>query len=387
MILILKIIFWFSLFIVFWANIGYQVSLVILSKSIKRKNEKLTNYFPSVTIMVVAHNEEKVILDKLKNLEHIKYPRDKLSILVSSDNSTDLTNHIVEEYIQNNSEMNINIYKSKNRMGKTNAQNEAQKLVHSEFLIMTDANSMLGEESVKELMSSFSNEEVAYVTGKLIYTNNGKSDTSTNESLYWNLDLRLREIESNIQTITAGNGALYAIRNSSYYDFDPIESHDSSMPIYYALNGKRAIYNPDAVAYEKAGENTKDEFSRKIRMNRVLLSHILPNIHILNFFKYKWFTYFYLGHRTSRYLLWIAHLLLLLTNIVLSFTYSAFLFILIPHLLVIILGGLQFILKSKNRILNMIYYYLVTITAQYVGIWNKLSGKSKPFWEKVETTR
>lgn len=387
MILILKIIFWFSLFIVFWANIGYQVSLVILSKSIKRKNEKLTNYFPSVTIMVVAHNEEKVILDKLKNLEHIKYPRDKLSILVSSDNSTDLTDHIVEEYIQNNSEMNINIYKSKNRMGKTNAQNEAQKLVHSEFLIMTDANSMLGEESVKELMSSFSSEEVAYVTGKLIYTNNGKSDTSRNESLYWNLDLRLREIESNIQTITAGNGALYAIRNSSYYDFDPIESHDSSMPIYYALNGKRAIYNPDAVAYEKAGENTKDEFSRKIRMNRVLLSHILPNIHILNFFKYKWFTYFYLGHRTSRYLLWIAHLLLLLTNIVLSFTYSAFLFILIPHLLVIILGGLQFILKSKNIILNMIYYYLVTITAQYVGIWNKLSGKSKPFWEKVETTR
>lgn len=254
MIIFLKITFWVSLFIIFWANIGYQASLMILDKLIKKKNKKLTNFFPSVTVMVVAHNEDKVILDKLKNLEKIEYPHNKISILVASDNSTDKTNYIVEEYINNNPDINVKLYKAESRMGKTNAQNEAQKFVESDFLVMTDANSMLDSISIKELISSFYDGSISYVTGKSVYTNSELSGTSSNESFYWNLDLRTREIESDIQTITTGNGALYAIRNSEYIDFNPIKSHDSSMPLYYALKGKRAIANHDAIAYEKGGD-------------------------------------------------------------------------------------------------------------------------------------
>lgn len=387
MIIFLKIIFWVSLFIIFWANIGYQISLIILDKLIEKKNIKLNDFFPSVTVMVVAHNEDKVILDKLKNLEEIEYPHNKISILVASDNSTDNTNYIVEEYIKNNPDINVKLCKAKSRMGKTNAQNEAQKFVESEFLVMTDANSMLDRASIKELVSSFYDESISYVTGKLVYTNSELSGTSSNESFYWNLDLRIREIESNIQTITAGNGALYAIRNSEYIDFNPIESHDSSMPIYYALNRKRAIANHDAVAFEKAGENNKDEFSRKVRMNRVLLSHIVPSFKLFNIIKYKWFTYFYFGHRTSRYLLWIAHLFLLCSNIILSFFSNLFLLLLLFHIFIFILAGIQHYFNTKNRLLNIIYYYLITIVAQYVGVWNTLTGNSRPFWEKAESTR
>lgn len=387
MILFLKITFWVSIFIIFWANIGYQVSLILIGKLSSRKNKKIENFYPTVTIMVVAHNEEKVILDKLNNLKEINYPKENLSILVASDNSTDKTNEKVEDFIRTNENSNIRLYKAANRMGKTNAQNEAQKVVNSEFLVMTDANSMLDKFSVKEIVSSFSDDNIAYVAGKLVYINSEASGTSSNESFYWNLDLKIREIESNVQTITAGNGALYAVRNSDYVDFNPIKSHDSSMPIYYGLKGKRAIANHDAIAYEKAGENTNDEFNRKVRMNRVLLAHILPSLKILNFFKLRWFTYFYLGHRTSRYLLWLAHLSLLVSNIILSIYSKFFLLVLVLHILVLFLGGIQKFLKLNNRIINLIYYYLVTITAQYLGVWNSIRGKSKPFWEKAESTR
>lgn len=387
MIIFLKTIFWISVFIIFWANIGYQVSLLLLDKLIRRRNVKADNFFPSVTIMIVAHNEEKVILDKLNNIREIDYPQNKLFILVASDNSTDATNEIVENFIQNNKDINVRMYKAARRMGKTNAQNEAQKTVKSEFLVMTDANSMLDKNSIKELMSSFESDDIVYVTGKLNYINGDDSETSSNESFYWNLDLKIREIESNFKTITAGNGALYAVRNSEYVDFDPIESHDSSMPLYYSLNHQRAIANHKALAFEKAGENTEDEFNRKVRMNRVLLSHIMPDLRILNIFKYGWFTYFYLGHRTSRYLLWMAHLILLCSNIILAFKSELFGFILIGHLLVLLIGLIQHLFKLKNRITNLIYYYLVTIFAQYKGIWNVVTGKSKPFWEKAESTR
>ncbi len=381
-----KIIFWVSAFIIFWAMIGYPISLKVIEKLLKeRKNLKDNSYKPKVTLMIVAHNEEKIILEKLKNSISLDYPTEKLEILVASDNSTDKTNEIVKKFIKENAIFKIKLYETKERKGKTNAQNEAAKGVESDILVMTDANSIFEKNAISELVSSFSSEEIVYVCGKLVYVNK-ENETGKSESTYWNIDLKMREIESNIQTITAGNGAIYACRTNIYHDFDPIKCHDTAMPLYYALKGKRAIFNKDAIAYEKAGETSKDEFKRKVRMSRIVLSSILPELRILNIFKYKWFTYFYLGHRTCRYLLWLAHILLLITSIILS-NQVLYAIVLSIQLLVYITSILKHILNFENKIINILYYYCMTILAQLKGVINTLTGRSKPFWEKVESTR
>ncbi len=385
--LTLKIVFWFFVFIIFWANIGYPFSILLLGKFCKRKNEKIANYEPTVTLMIVAHNEEKVIQEKMENVLKIDYPKDKLEILVSSDNSTDKTNQIVKSFIEKNQSNKIRLYEVKERKGKTNAQNEAVKLVKSEILVMTDANSIIEKNAIKEIVSSFSNKTIAYVTGLLVYTNSIDNNTSNMENSYWNLDTKIREIESNIQTITAGNGALYACRTSEYFDFNPIQCHDSAMPIYYALKCKRAIANHNAIAYEKAGENTNDEFKRKVRMNRDILSSILPSIKILNAFKYKWFTYFYLGHRTCRYLLWLSHILIFILSGVLMFENPIYLLAFIVQMLFYLMAIMKQLFKIDNKFINIIYYYCITILAQIIGVKNILTGKAKPFWEKAESTR
>ena len=384
--IVAKIIFWISAFIIFWAMIGYPISLKVIERLLKeRKNLKDNNYKPKVTLMIVAHNEEKVILEKLKNSISLDYPTEKLEILVASDNSTDKTNEIVKEFIKENTTFKIKLYEAKERRGKTNAQNEAAKGVESDILVMTDANSIFEKNAISELVSSFSSEEIVYVCGKLVYVNK-ENETGKSESTYWNIDLKMREIESNIQTITAGNGAIYACRTNIYHDFDPIKCHDSAMPLYYALKGKRAIFNKEAIAYEKAGETSKDEFKRKVRMSRIVLNSILPELRILNIFKYKWFTYFYLGHRTCRYLLWLAHILLLITNVMLS-NQVLYAIVLSIQLLVYITSILKHIFGFKNKIINILYYYCMTILAQLKGVINTLTGRSKPFWEKVESTR
>ena len=245
---------------------------------------------------------------------------------------------------------------------------------------MTDANSMLKEDAVKELVAAFTDDDISYVCGRLIITNKDVSNIAGSESTYWDMDTKLRGIESNIQTITAGNGALYACRTKDYHDFDPILCHDIAMPTYYALNGKRAIANHDAIAYEKAGEVIEDEFSRKVRMNRIILKSILPDIRILNFFKYKWYTYFYFGHRTCRYLLWITHLLALFMNALLigqSWFYNV---TFTGQVLFYLLALLKVVSKIENKLINLVYYYTVTIIAQWVGVYKILTGKAKPFW-------
>ncbi|MFD2923014.1 glycosyltransferase family 2 protein [Halobacillus naozhouensis] len=388
MYIFLEILFFIFSFLVFWAIIGYPFSLKILDKLLT-KNElpKNYNYQPTITILIVAHNEESVIKEKLENVSRINYPKEKLEILISSDNSTDTTNEIVEDFIVNNQDKNIRIYKAKNRKGKTNAQNEAVRTIKSELIVFTDANAMLDKNACIELAAAFYDESIAYVTGKLCYTNRDIDLASESESSYWDLDLALRDIESRFQTITAGNGALYACKRKDYVEFDPIKSHDSSMPLYYSLNNKNAIANHDALAFEKAGENIKDEFNRKVRMSRIILASILPSLKILNVFRYKWFTYFYLGHRTSRYLLWFSHIMVLLLNMILINESSIYVITFGFQLVFYTIAVLRRFFYINNRFINMIYYYCMTLYAQIVGVMKVITGKAKPTWEKAGSTR
>ena len=382
-----NILFFISGFMIFWAMIGYPICIKILGKIYKdRENKKDYNFTPTVTVMIVAHNEEKVIREKLDNVCKLDYPKDKIKILVASDNSTDLTNDIVNKYILEHPDENISLYLAKERKGKTNAQNEAQKTVTTEFLVMTDANAMLEENAVKELMASFSEKDIAYVTGCLKYTNNENS-TADKENTYWDSDVKIRDIEGRIQTITAGNGALYACRNSEYYDFRPIDCHDSAMPLYYALKGKRAINNMEAVAYEKAGENDGDEFKRKVRMNRLILDVFKNTWKSMNIFKYKWFSFFYFGHRTCRYLLWLNHLILLVTNVINFKNNNLFLATFFVQLTIYIFLILGILFQLQNKYMKLLNYYFLTVLAQWAGVVNILTGKAKPTWEKAESTR
>jgi len=385
---VLKFIYFISASIIFWAMIGYSLSLKVISKLLKNRNlKKNYSYQPTVTVMVAAHNEEKVIKDKLDNIIRLNYPKNKIEFLVSSDNSTDKTNEIVKEFIKSHPIEKISLYEVKERKGKTNAQNEAQKMVKSEILVMTDANSIMDENAIIELVAAFADEDVSYVSGRLIIVNKEVSGISESENTYWDSDTKLRKIESDIYSITAGNGAIYACRNADYYDFDPIKCHDGNMPRYYVLNNKRALYNPDAIAYEKAGEVIEDEFKRKVRMNRGILYNIFPDIRILNVIKYGWYSYFYFGHRTCRYLLWVSHLTVLVSNALLITESWFYIFTFLGQVLFYLLAFIKMITKTNNKLLTLIYYYTVTIIAQWVGVFNILTGKTKPYWEKAESTR
>jgi len=385
---LLKITFYISAFIIFWAMIGYPLSLKLFKKIYSNRSlHKDYTYQPSVTVMVVAHNEEKVIEDKLKNIIGLDYPDDKIKFLVANDNSSDNTVNIVREFITDNPDYDIEMYSAKERKGKTNAQNEAQKNVDSEILVMTDANSMLEKDAIKEIVTPFFKADVSYVCGRLAYINEEDNATALLENNYWSLDLEMRRIESNIQTITAGNGAIYACRNTDYYDFDPIKSHDANMPRYFALRGQKALFNEDAIAFEKAGENTEDEFKRKVRMNRGILQGILPTIKILNVFEYKWYSYFYLGHRSSRYLLWAAHLILLISNTFLAVGNIFYLGTLIFQIIFFTIALFKHQNIVNNKLANLIHYYTMTIIAQLNGVYNIISGQAKPTWEKAESTR
>lgn len=386
--MISTIIFYISIALIFHTMIGYPLSLKLINKYARKNNIIYdTSLRPTVSIIIPAHNEETVIEEKLFNLIKLNYPKRLLEIIISSDNSTDKTNEIVDTFISQHLDYDIKLYVVKERRGKTNAQNEAVRMAKGEILVFSDANAMLHKDAIIHLVSTFTKNEIIYVTGKLVYINDIESLASGAESDYWNYDLFMRKVESDIKTITAGNGAIYAIRKSEYINFDPIQCHDSAMPSYAALNHKKALFNERAVAYEKAGATSKDEFKRKVRMFRGGIKSIIKNPQKYNVFKYGWYSYFYFSHRACRRVLFIFHIIAFVTNFVIISRASFYVIVFVGQALFYILAILKVVFNFKSRIFYYPYYYSMTLIAQIVGTYNQIMGKSKPFWEKAESTR
>lgn len=382
-------LFWISIIGIIYTFIGYPLSLYIISKLFKiKKIEKWDNIeeYPEVTYIIAAYNEEKNIRKKLENTVLLDYPKKKLEIIIASDGSSDKTNNIVEEFIKENNELDIKLYEVKNRKGKTNAQNEAIQIAKGEILVFSDANSIWKENSLENLILNFKDKNIDYICGKLEYINSLENITSNAENTYWNFDLWMRKVESNISSITAGNGAIYAIRKDKIELIPAIQCHDGAYPTISVLKGRRAIYEEKAIAYEKAGENTRDEFKRKIRMGRGILFSKYSKLQKYNPFKTGIFSYFYFCHRYLRYSLYLFHIFIYISNMFLLEN-KFYLYIFILQNLFYLLAILGNFIKIKYKILYLPYYYMITVSAQFIAILKSILGLNKPFWEKAESTR
>lgn len=381
----MKILFWISAFALFYAMVGYPLTLIILDKILKKKNKKDYSYKPKVSMVISAYNEEKVIEKKLENI--IKSDYENLEIIIANDCSDDRTVEICEKFIKNHPDFDIKVNTAKDHFGKTNAQNEAVDVASGEIIVFSDANSMFKEDAIKELVSFFTADDIEYVCGSLIYKKDGQISSVVAENTYWDLELKMREIESKISTIAAGNGAIYACRKKDYRHYNLVSSHDYEMPLHAGLNKKRALYNKDAIAVEKAGATTKDEFKRKVRMQRRILTNIFTNLKRLNIFKYGWFAFFHFNHKTLRFLQAFFHILIFVANIFLIKSGIFYQITMIVQILFYILALLGYLSKSKAKILYFPLYYSLMMLAQIRGAYNQISGKSKATWEKAESTR
>lgn len=380
----MKIIFWVSAFAIFYPMIGYPLTLLLLDKIIKRKNTKDYTYKPKVSVIISAYNEEKVIEKKLNNIIKTDYP--DFEVIIANDASNDRTVEIAQEFIKSHPAYNIRVNTVRNHLGKTNAQDESVEVAKGEILVFSDANSIFKEDAISELVSYFTSDDIEYVCGSLIYKEDEIASVVA-ENTYWNMELTMRKIESNIKTIAAGNGAIYACRKKDYRNYNLVSSHDYEMPLHAGLNGKRALYNEDALAFEKAGSTTSDEFKRKVRMQRRILTNIRTNLRRLNIFKYGWFSFFHFNHKTLRFLQAFFHIVLFISNIFLirqGFIYKLILLGQVAFLILAILGQVS---KAKNKIVYFPRYYSMMMLAQILGAKNELTGKSKATWEKAESTR
>ena len=158
------------------------------------------------------------------------------------------------------------------REGKVAAQHRAVRETESEVLAFTDANTEWRPDALRKLVRNLADPEVGYVCGLLRLES---PDGANLEGVYWRYETWVREQESRASSITAGNGAIYAVRREAYVEDDPKFGHDFGLPYAMEQQGLRAVYDPEAIAVEKPASEPEDEYGRKVRMNARSWGHIV----------------------------------------------------------------------------------------------------------------
>jgi cellulose synthase/poly-beta-1,6-N-acetylglucosamine synthase-like glycosyltransferase len=371
----LKTLFWTSLGGLAWTHVGYPVAAAALRR-VRSQPVRKEDIEPLVSLIVPAHDEEDVIGARVQNLLELDYPAEKLEIVVASDASGDRTDEIVEGFAAEHD--HVRLLRCE-RGGKLPALNRAVRETGNEVLAFGDANATWAPDALRKLVRNLADPDVAYVCGQVRFQ---RRDGTNKEGVYWRYEMWLRESESALGSITGGNGAIYAVRRSEYVEW-PF-GHDQGFPNLMVQKGRRAVYEPEALAFEKPSRDNEDEFRRKVRMLPWSWRHLfeagglrgVPPLYLAEL----------ISHRVLRYASGFLHVALLATSIALvddGWVYEA---VLAAQALWLALAAAG---KLKLRVpgAGIAYYYLLMSAATMVALVRYLREGTQLMWEKAEGTR
>ena len=215
--------------------------------------------------------------------------------------------------------------------------------------------------------------DVAYVCGQLRLE---QADGSNREGAYWRYEVWLRERESELGSVTGGNGSIYAVRRSDYVEVDPRSGHDLALPYLMVQRGRRAVYEPGAHAFEKPSRDLEDEYRRKVRMFEhcwliLLEGGMLRDVPPL-------YRAQLVSHRVLRYGSGLLHAVLLGANVALVASG--------PVYVAALAGQAGFLLLAAARPGLPRYYALVTL-ATLTALRNYVRRGVPATWQAAEGTR
>lgn len=384
--MIIKSLFFISLFFIFYTYVGYFIYLYILTKLFpKPVNRKSFDPLPFVSVIIAAKNEALNIEKRINNLLQQNYPSDRIEIIVVSDGSDDNTQFTVQQLAdrQGAGQACIVCHEYLPSQGKPSALNIGVQQAFGEIVVFADARQKFEKNVVAELVSNFSDPTVGGVSGELVFLEEGESSIKAQMGAYWKYEKQIRKMESDTGSVVGATGAIYAIRKELYQFLPPATLLDDVMtPMNIVLQGYRIIFDSQAIAYDSVSENVSQEWNRKVRTlagNWQILS-LKPSL--LNPLKNKhWFRFF--SHKFARILVPFFLAILFVTsvsqrgNLLYNVVFWGQVVLYLSAVIVYCFPRLQ-----RNPVLKFIYFFCVLNAACLAGFWSWASGQANKTWQK-----
>ncbi|MCE7066060.1 glycosyltransferase family 2 protein [Dyadobacter sp. CY326] len=384
----MEILFWLSLFVVFYTFLGYGIVLYILVRirrffKGKRRAPSLDQDMPTLTLIIAAYNEESIIEEKIHNTLALSYPEGKLKLIFVTDGSSDRTPERVSAYKQ------IKLLHTPVRSGKILAMHRAMHEVDTEVVVFTDANTYLNPDALLLIARHYADPKVGAVSGEKRVMQDAVSDATAGEGFYWKYESTLKKWDSELYSVVGAAGELFSVRHSLYRQVEPDTILDDFMiSMLIAQQGYRIIYEPEAYASELSSENIKEELKRKVRIAAGGIQSILRLKKLLNPLNFPMLSFQYISHRVLR---WTVTPFLMIVAFILNIIivarsggalYGFLLFCQVAFYGAAWLGWMLETRKIKVKALFVPYYFCVMNYAVIAGIIRFYKGNQSAAWDK-----
>jgi biofilm PGA synthesis N-glycosyltransferase PgaC len=255
-------LFWSAAFLIAYTYAGYAVCLWLRARvspwPIRRSPQQ-----PCVSVVVIVRNEERRLESKMRNLLELDYPPERCQIVAVSDGSTDRTNAILRQYAN---DPRVQVLMNQWSRGKAAGLNDAIHLATGEVIVLTDARQKIEPGAIRLLMENFADPEVGCVSGALMLGDPESGEAGKGMGLYWRIEKKIRDLESESGSVVGATGALYAVRRELLSDVpEGTILDDVYIPMQVARQGKRVVFDDRARAWDSPDLGSGLEFARKVR--------------------------------------------------------------------------------------------------------------------------
>ncbi|MFQ5560501.1 MAG: glycosyltransferase, partial [Nitrospinota bacterium] len=372
--------FWGALLAMVYIYFGYPCVLFVLG-FFKNRRVKKQQFFPNVTLLVCAFNEEKVIREKIENMLSLDYPEGKLNFAVASDGSDDRTASIVTEY----GDPRLQFFDYPVRRGKVSVISDTLPKLSGEIIVLSDANTMFQEDAVQTLVRSFHDPDVGGVSSDVILLNEGTT-YGESESAYYKYERWIQKSEAKIGSIIGADGGMYGIRKSLFLPPSPnIILDDFVISMNVVNQGYRLVYDEQAVACEQSNTTWKEEFSRKSRVIAGAVQ-VLKQGEGIPALGFSTPFFCFVSHKLLRWMVPFFMLLFFVTNVrvFLHSDYLLYSIILFGQFFFYALALAGLIVEgSKKTLLKIPFYFCLVNGAALYGIFKGVFNRQSVKWKKV----
>lgn len=375
-----QVVFWVTAITLLYVYVGYPALLCLIAP-LRRSRQSEPGYTPSISILIAACNEEASIGSKLEQTLQLKYPPDKMEVLVLSDGSQDGTDQIVSAF----SDPRVKLVRIPERRGKTNAQNEGVKEAQGEILVFSDATTIYHQQALEYLAANYKDPEVGAVSGCYQYFDrNQNSPTGLGTIAFWNYENTIKRMQSRISTLSGCCGCIYSVRRGAYTELPADVISDLVQPLWVIQNGYRVVFEDRAHAYEETTESASEEFAMRVRVITRGMRGLLSVPELLKPWKHPWIAFQLFSHKILRWMVPVFLLLLLSSNLVLM-SHPYFRTLLILQLSFYMLAALQTRVPIHRRWkpLGLPLYFCTLNAAAMLGAIDLLRGKKHVVWQPV----
>lgn len=382
---ILFILFLLCLLIPIFSYVVFPLYMKVSTRSLPlvKNNYSLVTEWPMVTIVFSVFNEEKVIKRKLESILNSDYPKEKIHVLIGSDNSTDLTNQMIEEFVSRNS--NITFIKKNTRNGKLKIINELIDLTETDHLIFTDANVFFEPHTIKALVYNLVVKDAKLVCGNIHKFSPKNEGISDQEIFYMNFENQLKHHESLKYGFCVGvEGGCYAIMKNSFVKVpDGFLMDDFFITLDVISKNEKVVFEPEALCYEDVNDSPMIEFKRKIRIslgnfrNLKYYKHLLFPIH-------KGFGFAFFSHKVLRWFTPFALLFSFFISIAMAFYIPLFIVVSICYGLLIVFPLVTILMEKINfkiPFINSLGHFILMNFGLLIGYFKFISASNESAWE------